>query len=61
MEDLLKCAAALTERFNRAELMVLRDHLLRTLPDGPARQTLVEIIEGQIALREIAEVQEPSS
>ncbi len=53
VEDLLKCAASLSGRFNRAELTILRDHLLRTLPDDPPRQTLVEVIEGQIALREI--------
>lgn len=55
IENLLKCASAVIAPHNRAELLVLRDYLLRTLPDNPPRQTLVEIIEGQIALREIAE------
>ena len=55
VEELLKCAAAVIAPHSRAELLVLRDYLLRTLPDNLPRQTLIEIIEGQIALREIAE------
>ena len=55
IEELLKCASAVMAPHNRSELLVLRDYLLSTLPDSPPRQTLIEIIEGQIALREIAE------
>ncbi len=55
VEELLKYAAAIVAPHSRAELIVLREHLLSALPDTPPRQTLIEIIEGQIALREIAE------
>lgn len=53
-EMLLRFASAEIGSHDSTLLILLCDHLLRTLPDNEHRQTLIEVIEGQIALRDIA-------
>jgi hypothetical protein len=53
--ELLNYAAAMTAPDERTTLAELCDYVRRTVPDARMQQTLVEIIEGRIALREIAE------
>lgn len=52
-EMLLRYASAGFEHLDKAGLLELRDHLLSTLPDNEHRATLVQVIEGKIALRDI--------
>ena len=52
-EMLLRYISASVEHKTSADLRMLCAHLLRTLPDDRHRATLVEVIEGKIALREI--------
>ena len=54
-EMLLRYISAAVENHSSAELRTLCDHLSRTLPDDEDRATLIEVIEGKIALREIEE------
>jgi hypothetical protein len=50
IEELLKVAAGVIATHDPKTLGKLRAHLLKTLPEGPPKQTLIEIIEGQMAL-----------
>ncbi len=49
IEELLKLAAGVIASFDQATLVQLRAHLVETQPEGPPKQTLIEIIEGQLA------------
>ncbi len=53
IETLLECTAAGLSHLDHAMLLELRAHMLRTVPDSPERTTLNEMIDGQLALREI--------
>jgi hypothetical protein len=52
--ELLKYAAAMTAADERKTLAELCDYVRLTVPDARLQQTLVEIIEGRIALRDIS-------
>ena len=54
-EILLRILARQIGGVDLATLLAARAHVL-TLPDMAARQTLTEVIDGQLALREIADV-----
>jgi hypothetical protein len=53
IEELLRIAAGVIATHDPTTLGQLRAHLLETLPEGPPKRTLIEIIEGQMALRDI--------
>jgi hypothetical protein len=53
-EMLLRYVSATVDVHTSVELEALRAHLLRTLPEDEHRATMLEVIEGKIALREIA-------
>ncbi len=53
IEELLRIAAGVIASHDQATLVHLRNYMVEKLPEEPAKQTLIEIIEGQMALREI--------
>jgi hypothetical protein len=54
LEALLQIASAITAGTDPALLPVLRTYVLRMLPDDVRRSEVVEVIERQIALRNMA-------
>ncbi len=53
IETLRECTAAGLSHLDHAMLLELRAHMLSTVADSPERTSLIEMIDGQLALREI--------
>ena len=53
-EELLRFVSSAVDRHSTTELRLLHDHLARVLPDDEHKRTLLELIEGKIAVRDIS-------